>query len=139
MLETKFKKAVFNEMLTVFNDLGQDAFYKTHYDLAKETEYSANLWRSFLNEQEVSEYIDSELNIVQGVELRTILRGISAKKGGVATAQLITALSKLDLGAPKKKGPIYIYGYIPVNDKEQHAPNVVVLDKDPFLSEKGGP
>lgn len=137
MLEKSFKKQIFNEMLELFNEMGQDAFYKTHYDLGDETEYSSNLWRTFLSDQEVAEYIDNELNIVQGVELRTILRGISAKKGGVATAQLITALTKLDVGAPKKKGPIFVYNYIPVNEKEVNAPNVVLLDRDPFLTDEG--
>ena len=135
-LEKNFKKTEFNEMLTLFNEMGDDAYYKTHYDFAKITPYSANAWREFLTDQDVVDYIDAELNIVQGVELRTILRGISSKKGGVATAQLITALSKLDVNAVKKKGPIFIYCYTNVNQKEQAAPNVVLLDSDPFITKE---
>ena len=135
MLTKTFKKPILNELLKKFNEIGEDAFYKTHYMLAAETEFNANLWREFLMDPEVAEYIDSELNIVQGVELRAILRSVSTKKGGVATAQLITALSKLDANAQKKSGDTFIYCYTPVNSKEAQAANVKIMDEDPFLKE----
>ena len=125
-----------NTMADEFNSLGQDGLYMTHYQLADETEFSTEEWREFLNNSEVKEYINSELAAIAKVERAKLMRDASKKQGQVGTAQMITALSKLDTSSDKT-GPVFIYSYIPMNTKEkkQDTTEKIILADDPFKSE----
>lgn len=125
-----------NTMADTFNSLGQDGLYMTHYQLADETEFSTEEWREFLNNSEVKEYINSELATIAKVERAKLMRDASKKQGQVGTAQMITALSKLDTSSDKT-GPVFIYSYIPMNTKEkkQDTTEKIILADDPFKSE----
>lgn len=134
MLDIKFEDSFMNDLTDAFNSLGVDALYMNHYELEAATEFNANDWRKFLMNEEVSKYINAEVQILRDSEVKKLMKDVSNKKGQVGTAQLITALDKVGIKTQKKNdGPVFIYTYIPLNASEQQAENVVTLDKDPFL------
>lgn len=124
-----------HKMLDVFNDIGQDALYMSHYELSEVSAYSANDWREFLFLPEVSEYITRETELLRDVEIKKLLKDISSKKGQVGTAQILTALNKIKETKTNKEGPAFVYCYIPLTTKEQEADNIIMLDDDPFIVE----
>lgn len=134
MLDIKFDDSFMNDLTDAFNSLGVDALYMNHYELEAVTDFNANDWRRFLMNEEVSKYINAEVQILRDSEVKKLMKDVSNKKGQVGTAQLITALDKVGIKTQKKNdGPIFIYTYIPLNASEQQAENVITLDKDPFL------
>ena len=136
MLDIDFKEKELNELRDAFNELGSDALFLSHYELEKLTDYNANAWRRFLLNEDVSAYINAELQLLRDTEMKKLMKDVSNKRGQVGTAQLITALDKVGIKAKTKDdGPVFIYTYIPLTESEQQAENVVMLDHDPFLKE----
>lgn len=124
----------FKTMFDLFQALGKSAVTLNHYDLAEQTGYGTPiLWKKFLIDPEISEYIKSESQIMKTSELNKLLANISGNKGQVGQAQLIGALQRLTDDAPVKEGPAFIYCYIPLNTDQKHAENITILDDDPFL------
>lgn len=136
MLDIDFKEKEMNDLRDAFNELGSDALFLSHYELEQHTDYSANAWRKFLLNEDVSSYINAELQLLRDTEMKKLMKDVSNKRGQVGTAQLITALDKVGIKTKTKDdGPVFIYTYVPLTESEQHADNVVMLDKDPFLRE----
>ena len=120
----------------IFRGLGIDALTMTHYDLAEKTEEKdITVWKSFLLDPQVSDWITSEIKIMQNAELNKMIQDISSSKS-VGQAQLMQALSKINSGVSIKEGPIFIYTYVPLNSEQMQAPNTNILKSDPF-SERG--
>lgn len=122
------------ELWDYFKHLGKDALIMSHYDLEEATEYTAELWKTFLNEPDVVSWIDSELAIIQDAELKKLVNNINTSNS-VGKAQIINSLSKLSEKSTNKEGPIFVYCYIPPNAEQLQAENVNVLKNDPFLKE----
>jgi len=123
------------ELWGIFKNFGQAVLGYNHYDLASMTsEKDTEVWKQFLNELDVKEWIESELQIMQSTELTKLLADIGSSNS-VGKAQLIGALSKLNEKSDSKEGPIIIYTYVPLNAQEEHAPNVQFLDEDIFMKE----
>ena len=120
------------ELWEYFRHLGESALIMSHYDLAKATEYPAETWKEFLNEPDVSAWIDSEISMLQNAELKKLVSNID-ESNSVGKAQIINSLAKLSEKSVTKEGPIFIYCYIPPNAEQAQADNVVALDSDPFL------
>jgi len=123
------------EMEQAFLSLGKQGLTMNHYDLAEVTEFNnPNDWKLFLQNEYVAKYVQDEFNAIQDSELRKLIMNIS-DSSSVGKAQLINSLQKLlsDNNDNQKSGPAFIYTYIPLNEQEQHADNVEVLDSDPFL------
>lgn len=123
------------ELKRVFQNHLPDAFTWQHYDLAEHTDIKdPQLWKEFITDPEIATWIREELKLIQTAELNKMLLDIS-NSHSVGQAQIIQALSKLtELGDSKKKsGPAYIYCYIPLNQQQEQAPNIIQLDEDPFL------
>jgi succinate dehydrogenase flavin-adding protein (antitoxin of CptAB toxin-antitoxin module) len=119
---------------SIFKGFGEAAATMTHYDLAEETEgtdIDSDTWRQFLNETDVLEWINAELNIKSRTELSKMLQGISDSHS-TGQAQLLAALQKTQTTDSAKTGPAFIYCYIPLNEQQAQAPNVRILDQDPF-------
>jgi len=119
------------QLQEVFNELGEDALYYTHYELANATEFSPSDWKMFLTDPRVQEYLDLELKLSQQTAIRKMMRDIDQSKS-TGQAQLLNTLVNQTAQKEKKEGPIYIYTYIPLNKEEEHAPNVQVAESDPF-------
>ena len=119
-------------MLDFFNALGKDAFVKSHWELAGMSTYSVDDWREFLTDPTVVRYIKEEMLATADVETRKIVSNISTNAKSTGTAQTLMALGKTQGNGGKKDGPVFIYMAVPLNEREQHAPNVQTLDTDPF-------
>lgn len=124
-------------MLEYFNELGKDAFTKSHWELAGMSAFSVDEWREFLTDPAVVRYIRDEMQATAAVETRKIVANISANAKSTGTAQTLMALGKTKAGDIKKEGPVFIYMAVPLNERERHAPNAQLLDTDPFRVPKG--
>lgn len=120
------------ELWEYFKHLGESGLIMSHYDLSKATEYSAETWKEFLNEPDVSAWIDSEISMLQNAELKKLVSNIN-ESNSVGKAQIINSLSKLSERSVNKEGPIFVYCYIPPNAEQLQAENVIQMENDPFL------
>jgi hypothetical protein len=126
------KPSLKTELWTAYKGLGADALKANHYDLANKTEYKdPELWKEFLMEQDVSEYINQETAILQAAEFRSILLN-TARDNSAGRAQLINAMMSVNNKQNKKEGPVVIYSYIPLNEQQLKASNIEINKKDPF-------
>lgn len=132
----------FATMERIFLDFGKQALTWNHYDLSDKDKdlagvprFSPDLWKEFLVDQRVSNYINNEFEAIQSSELRKLIMDIGSSRS-VGQAQLITALSKIvdNMDRPDEDTKL-IYMYVPLNDQQVQAENVQLLDIDPFLRE----
>lgn len=139
MIEIIWTEPLMNELAAFFSEREPKSFYYTHYELAKldgAPSHNPQDWKNFLTNPEVADYITQELRLLQQAEMRKMLQDISKNAKSVGTAQNLTALMKV-MGADggDKEGPAIIYTYVPLTEQELNAPNVRVLDSDPFRRE----
>jgi hypothetical protein len=119
------------QMQDVFNDIGVDALYMTHHELAAATEFNAMAWREFLTDSRVRTFLESELALMQQTSIMKMMKDIDQSKS-TGQAQLLNTLIQQTNQSKKKDGPIFIYSYVPLNEEETYAPNVQTLQSDPF-------
>lgn len=120
------------QLWAMYKALGQDALKANHYTLALKTEESnPAVWKEFLMEQDVSDYINQETALLQQAEFRSILLN-TTRDNSAGRAQLINAMMSVSNKQNKKEGPIVIYSYIPLNEQQMKAPNIEINEKDPF-------
>lgn len=119
----------------VYNALDpEDRITMSHFELARETEITElEAWIEFLKDTRVAEAINEELVLFQAAQQRKLIARATTHDKSVGTAQMINALGKaLESNDENKGGTVMIYSYVPMNDKEQNAPNTVLLDHDIF-------
>lgn len=121
-----------SELWDAYRKLGQEALKSNHYDLAlKTTINNPDLWKEFLMEQDVSDYINQETALLQQAEFRSILLN-TARDNSAGRAQLINAMMSVNNKQQKKDGPVIIYSYVPLNEQQKKSPNTEINDKDIF-------
>ena len=121
-----------NQMWEAFRMLGVSGLKANHYELADKTKFKdAALWKQFLTEPDVNDYIMQETAILQQAEFRNILLN-TARDNSAGRAQLINAMMSVNNKQTKKEGPIVIYSYVPLNEEQMKAPNVEINKKDIF-------
>ena len=69
------------------------------------------------------------MNIIRTAGINEIIKQAPNSRS-VGQAQLINALVKIDEAATNKDGPVFIYSYVPLNDEQKFAPNVMLMDID---------
>jgi hypothetical protein len=117
----------------IFKALGVNGLTMTHYDLAKKTEITdADLWKHFLLEQDVKNYIQTEVEILRTTEFNKMIKNVGDNQRSVGQAQLMSALDKMKLDSNHKEGPIFIYTYVPLSSEQAQAENVEEVETDPF-------
>ena len=79
------------ELFNIFKSYGANAPTMNHYDLAEETGIEPELWKEFLSETDVQDWIASELSIIQKAELASMVQDIS-ESNSVGKAQLMKSL-----------------------------------------------
>lgn len=129
-------------MERAFLAAGKAALTWNHYDFIKQTEGVPGLahlgvqdWKEFLTDPRVADYIKEEFQAVQDTELRKLILDIN-DSNSVGKAQLIAAVSKQILGQESPNdGTTFIYTYVPLNVKQQQAPNTYAASHDLFLKE----
>lgn len=121
-------KAQFERCKKQFLALGELALTMNHYQLAMETNIEDPiLWKQFLLDPRIADYINSEMNIIRNAGINEIIKQAPNSRS-VGQAQLINALVKIDEAAADKKGPVFIYSYVPLNDEQKFAPNVLLMN-----------
>lgn len=117
---------------TNYKQLGEEGLKANHYTLPQLTNYGTpDLWKEFLMESDVAEYIAQETAILQQAEFRNILLN-TARDNSAGRAQLINAMMSVNQKQSKKEGPIVIYSYIPLNEQQLKANNIEINKKDIF-------
>lgn len=118
------------QMFIAYKLLGQDALAMNHYELeaCSESSYSAEEWKQFLSEPDIQEYIKREMDIIRSSQMNKIVQESSDSRS-VAKAQLLSALQRMEPETDKAGGPIFIYCYVPLNEEQKHAPNVMEVDE----------
>lgn len=120
----------FEECKKQFTELGERALYLNHYQLAAETHIrDAIIWKTFLTDPRIADYISSEMNLIRNASINEIIHKAPNSKS-VGQAQLINALVKIDEMAVNKNGPVFIYSYVPLNEEQKFAPNVALVESD---------
>ena len=135
MIELPGAPANIQKMRDIYESMEPDVFYKNHWELAAISKMPASEWKQFLLLPPVAEYISQELNILIETKRRAILKDLDKNQRSVGTAQILNALDKVITGDGARTGPVFIYTYVPLNEQEVNAPNVVELQKDPFRVE----
>lgn len=121
-------------MFELFKANGKDALKCNHYELVGLLGYGTpDLWKEFLQDPDVSTYIQKESELLQSAEFRKILFGVSDNDTSVGKAQLINAMMAVTNKQSKKEGPVIIYSYIQPNAQQINAENIKQITEDPFL------
>lgn len=129
-------KSQYDECRRQFTELGERALYMNHYQLAAETNIrDAIVWKMFLTDPRIADYISSEMNLIRNASINEIIHKAPNSKS-VGQAQLINALVKIDEAALNKTGPVFIYSYVPLNDEQKFAPNVALTPVEQLPEEE---
>lgn len=131
IMEIAFKEneTQFLDLQDLFNTIGQDALYMTHYELAERTGESPISWKKFLMDPRVSAFIAEEMAMLEKVKAAVMLNTVDTNKN-TGQAQLLNTLLNRSKGSEKKEGPVFIYTQVPLNNQERHAKNVVMYNED---------
>lgn len=120
------------ELWAQYKALGAEALKANHYTLSVMTPTAdAALWKEFLMEPDVNDFINQETALLQQAEFRNILLN-TARDNSAGRAQLINAMMSVNNKQTKKDGPIIIYSYIPLNEQQLKANNIEINKTDPF-------
>lgn len=131
-MATKLTAVKKEEMWAAFKALGQEALKANHYTLSATTTISdPQLWKDFLMESDVNEYIQQETALLQEAEFRSILLN-TARDNSAGRAQLINAFMNANNKQQKKDGPIVIYSYVPLNEQQMKSAHIEINPKDIF-------
>jgi hypothetical protein len=131
IMEIDFKEneTQFKDLQDLFNTLGQDALYLTHYELAERTGESPISWKKFLMDPRVAAFIAEEMAMLEKIKAAVMLSTVDTNKN-TGQAQLLNTLLNRTKGSNKKEGPVFIYTQVPLNKQEQGAANVVIYNED---------
>lgn len=131
IMEIAFKEneTQFIDLQDLFNTIGKDALYMTHYELAERTGESPISWKKFLMDPRVSAFIAEEMEMLEKVKAAVMLNTVDTNKN-TGQAQLLNTLLNRSKNNEKKEGPVFIYTQVPLNSQEQHAKNVVIYNED---------
>ena len=138
MMDIKFNEDEddMKDMQDLMNEIGQQALFMNHYELSAKTEISPIQWKKFLTDVRVAAFILEELELLKKSKVAVMLKDVDTNKN-TGQAQLLNTLLNQTKQNNKKEGPVFIYTQIPLNEAEQHAENVVMVDGiDPFENYK---
>ena len=138
MMDIKFNEDEddMKDMQDLMNEIGQQALFMNHYELSAKTEISPIQWKKFLTDVRVAAFISEELELLKKYKVAVMLKDADTNKN-TGQAQLLNTLLNQTKQNNKKEGPVFIYTQIPLNEAEQHAENVVMVDGiDPFENYK---
>ncbi len=121
------------QLWELFKRLGVNGLTMNHYDLAKNTEVDdPEIWKKFLLEQDVRNYIQTEVEILRTTEFNKMIKNVGDNQRSVGQAQLMSALDKMKQDSSHKEGPVFIYTYVPLSAEQAQAENVQEAESDPF-------
>lgn len=107
-----------------WNQLDQEkAITYSHYDLAKETEFSEEDWKEFLSDGKVAKYLDNEVELYKQAQMRKLIARATTNDKSVGTAQMLNAIGK-SMEDDQVESNFFIYSHVPLTGNETHAPMV---------------
>ena len=128
----EFENKELQQCLVMFNSLPpEERLFMTHYELAQNTRIKDSaIWKEFLLDTRVSDWINQELTLFKSAQLRKLVKDATKNDRSVGAAQMLNALNKTLENESTKEGPVFIYSYVPLNERELNAPNVRILGGD---------
>ena len=131
-------KGQYEDCDKLFKELGEEALYLSHYQLAQITVgIDAQTWKEYLMDPRTIDYINSEMAIIRAAAINDMVHK-APNSNSVGQSQLINALQKLDEKSTTKEGPVFIYCYVPLNDEQKEAPNVRRIHTDSVTKNEDG-
>lgn len=119
----------FIDLQNLFNQIGQDALFMSHYELAERSGESPITWKHFLMDPRVGAFIAEEMDMLKRSKVALMLKDVDTNKN-TGQAQLLNTLLNQTKGTDKKEGPAFIYTQIPLNSEEQYAENIRIYHED---------
>ena len=127
-------EVLFDEMQKEWNTK-EDAFFKDHYQLSENSNYNSTSWRKFLAHPLVADWIYEETKVIQQATYRKLLKNIDSNSRSTGLPQLLNSLTDQMKEDSVATGPIFIYTYVPLNEEEKHANNIILAEKDHTLED----
>ena len=104
----------------------EERIFMSHYELAETTRYgTAQLWKEFLMDKRVADWMQSETQLFKEAQMRKLIKNVTNNDKSVGAAQMLNALDK-------EEGELIVYSYVPLNAREEQAPNVRINTSDLF-------
>ena len=124
-IDIKFKEneSDLKDLQDLYNGIGKDALFMSHYELAERTGESPIAWKKFLMDVRVSAFIEEELDMLKKSKVALMLSTVDSNKN-TGQAQLLNTLLNQTKTDERKEGPVFIYTHVPLNSQEQGASNV---------------
>ena len=124
-IDIKFKEneTDLKDLQDLYNGIGKDALFMSHYELAERTGESPIAWKKFLMDVRVSAFIEEELDMLKKSKVALMLSTVDSNKN-TGQAQLLNTLLNQTKTDERKEGPVFIYTHVPLNPQEQGASNV---------------
>lgn len=119
----------FIDLQNLFNQIGQEALFMTHYELAERSGESPITWKHFLMDPRVGAFISEEMDMLKRSKVALMLKDVDTNKN-TGQAQLLNTLLNQTKETNKKEGPVFIYTQIPLNSEEQYAENTRIYHED---------
>lgn len=119
----------FIDLQNLFNQIGQEALFMSHYELAERSGESPITWKHFLMDPRVGAFIAEEMDMLKRSKVALMLKDVDTNKN-TGQAQLLNTLLNQTKGTDKKEGPAFIYTQIPLNSEEQYAENIRIYHED---------
>lgn len=128
-IEFKDNEELYKELEDLFNGIGSEALFLTHYELAERTATSPIDWKNFLMDPRVNAFISEEMEMLKRSKVAIMLNQVDTNKN-TGQSQLLNTLLNQTKAQEIKEGPVFIYTQVPLNAEEQHAENVVIINAD---------
>lgn len=128
-IEFKDNEELYKELEDLFNGIGSEALFLTHYELAERTATSPIDWKNFLMDPRVNAFIAEEMEMLKRSKVAIMLNQVDTNKN-TGQSQLLNTLLNQTKVQETKEGPVFIYTQVPLNAEEQHAENVVIINAD---------
>ena len=128
-IEFKDNEELYKELEDLFNGIGSEALFLTHYELAERTATSPIDWKNFLMDPRVNAFIAEEMEMLKRSKVAIMLNQVDTNKN-TGQSQLLNTLLNQTKAQEIKEGPVFIYTQVPLNAEEQHAENVVIINAD---------
>ena len=131
IIDINFKEneTVFKDLQELFNSIGQEALFLSHYELAERTGEAPIDWKNFLMDPRVAAFINEEMDMLKKAKVAVMLKSVDTNKN-TGQAQLLNTLLNQTKRSDKKEGPVFIYTQVPLNDQEINAGNVVIANEN---------
>ena len=118
---------------TMFKTDPKTTIGKTYYELWKSnTSIELLVWRNFYTDSRVQAFYNLEFELGLKAKKNILLQQVGENKSTATNQALISILKREeDTEIEADSGKIFVYSFIPLNQQEEHADNVKILENIP--------